>query len=154
MDSRFRPPTSSSPMQDAQLGFRKAWAVALVILCGGFPISTYNYLTASPIPLGLGLVLEAIDIATLFALYGYVRRRPIRHIGLRLLYIALALVTVARAAVVAYIAVPLLTPWTADREHLVTLLLLVGAVLGIFVARALWRYSTVPQQVRVPRPTS
>jgi len=155
MDDRFRPPASPTPLHETTpAGLRKGWAAALVIFCCGFPFSTYGYLTAANGPLWLGMILEAVDIGTLWMLYGYVRRRPMRHLGLRLLCIALALVTLARVAVVAWIAVPLLTPWTGDKENIVTLLLLTGAVLGILLARALWLHATVPQQTGAVGPHS
>ena len=120
---------------------RKAWAVLLAYCILTFVGGLYPYLTLTAAVRPAQLAQVAVDAVAIYGLAGFVLRRPVRQIALRLLFRVIALVFVARAVVVARLVSPNLTPWGSTREQLVSLLLIATLPLALLVAVALWRHS-------------
>ena len=144
--SHFSQPRQLPHQPDMQTSIRKPWAVILVWYVISFVVGIYPYLTlTSPIQ-PIQLIQLALDAAAIYGLFGYVVRKPIRSMALRLLYLALVLVFVVRIAVVLYFVTPNLHPWEGTREQFVSIFILSGVPFMLLAAVAMWRYATTSQK--------
>ncbi|MCP6769161.1 hypothetical protein NL529_30375, partial [Klebsiella pneumoniae] len=80
------------------------------------------------------------DLVAISGLHGYVFRRPIKVLALRLLYLAIALILLLRACISAYFMVPNLFPWRGYQEQYVALFGLLAIPIIILTAYAVWRH--------------
>jgi hypothetical protein len=121
---------------------RRFWAAYLALCAAFFIVGVYPYLTVSGPPHPFQMVQVAVDLLAMYGLFGFVVRKPIRHIALRAFFIIVAAVLCVRAVVVLYVVGPILLPWRADIESFISLTLLLGVPLQLLTAFALWRYAT------------
>jgi hypothetical protein len=107
----------------------------------------YSILIAkTPISL-LQIFQLAIDSVAIYALYGYVMRQRIRNLAIRILYLAVVLAFLVRAATVLYFVIPNLQPWLGSNEQYVSLMLVLSALVMLLVAYAICRHATISQRV-------
>jgi len=133
---------------------RKPWAVLLAYCVVAFIVGLYPYFTIVRDIQPIQFIQAALDAAIIYGLYGYVFRKPIRNLALRLLYIVLVLVICTRAAAVIYFVGPNLSPWEGDREQYVSVFILLGIPIGLLAALGLWLYATKSQVAQTSLPES
>src|SRR5262245_27055749 len=121
---------------------RGFWAAYLALYAAFFIAGVYPYLAVTGPPHPFQLVQVAVDLLVMYGLFGFVLRKPIRHIALRAVFIIVAAVLCVRVVMVLYVVGPILLPWRGDIESFISLTLLLGVPLQLFAAFALWRYAT------------
>lgn len=124
---------------------RKTWAGLLVCYTILFVLNLYPYLTTSSFQ-AIRVMQVAVDAAAIYGLFGYVTRKPIRNLALRLLYFAVAIVIGLRAITAIYFFAPNLHPWEGTVEQYVSFFSLMLVPFILLVATALWFYAMDPQQ--------
>ena len=122
---------------------RWLWAAYLALLAVLFVGGVYPYFTMSGPPRPFLVFQTAVDLLVMYGLFGFVVRRPIRQVALRLAFIIVGAFLCVRVVVVLYNVGPIVFPWHGDAESFVSLTLLLGAPLVLLpAALALWQYAT------------
>lgn len=124
---------------------RRFWAAYLALYAVLFVVGVYPYLTMGGWPHPFQVIHTAVDLLAMYGLFGFVVRKPKRHVVLRVLFVIVALVMCVRAVAVLYVVGPILLPWVGDRESFVSLILLLGVPFQLLGAFALWQYATKSQ---------
>ncbi len=141
---------SASPSAPAT-GIRKAWAVFLALCIVSFFFATYTAVFPSGKLLLITIVSVTVDLAGIVFLFGFVIRKPISSMTIRVLVLGLALLMCLRALYVLYILVPGLLPWTGRDYQLEALGgVAIGVPATLLLALAMWRYATQAQGRRTP----
>ena len=131
-------------MDSKPVRIRWFWAAYLALLAVFFVWGIYPYLANPRLTMGGGprpfqVFQTVVDLLVMYGLYGFVVRRPIRQIALRVVFIIVAAFLCVRVGVIFYIFDPL----RGDAESFNSIALLVVAPLTLLPAAfALWRYAT------------
>jgi len=136
-------------MQANIVGIRGFWAAYLALYAALFIAGVYPYLLSGP-PHPFQVFQTAVDLSVMYGLFGFVVRKPIRHVALRVFFIIVAAVLCVRAVVVLYFVGPILLPWRGDTESFISLTLLLSVPLLLLGASALWQYATKSRSHRFP----
>jgi hypothetical protein len=107
----------------------------------------YSILIATTPVSPLQIFQLSIDSVAIYALSGYVMRQPIRNPAIRILYLAVVLAFLIRAAAVLYFVIPNLQPWLGSNEQYVSLMLILSVLVMLPVAYAIYRHATISQRV-------
>jgi hypothetical protein len=137
-------------MQANFVGIRGFWAAYLALYAALFIAGVYPYLSLSGPPNPFQIFQTAVDLSVMYGLFGFVMRKPIRHVALRVFFIIVVAVLCVRAVVVLYFVGPILLPWRGDTESFISLTLLLSVPLLLLAAFALWQYATKSHSHRFP----
>ena len=127
---------------------RWVWAAYLALLAVLFVVGVYPYFIVSGQLFShpFQVMQTAVDLLVLYGFFGFVVRRPIRSVALRVVFISVAAFLCVRAVVVLSVVGPIIFPWHGDTESFLSLtLLLSGAPLQLLNAFVLWQYATKSQ---------
>ena len=130
-------------MDTKPVRIRRLWAAYLALLAVLFVVGVYPYFIVSGQLFShpFQVMQTAVDLLVLYGFFGFVVRRPIRQVALRLAFIIVGAFLCVRVVVVLYNVGPIVFPWHGDAESFVSLLL--GAPLVLLpAALALWQYAT------------
>jgi hypothetical protein len=130
-------------MRTKTVGIRRLWAAYLALYAVLFVVGAYSYLTMSELPLSFLVSKMAVELFMIYGLFGFVVRRPIRSVTLRVAFIIAAAILCGRAVLVLYVASPIFFPWHSDAGSFFSLTLTV--LLQLLAAFALGRYATTWQ---------
>ena len=131
-------------MDTKPVRIRWFWAAYLALLAVFFVWGIYPYLANPRLTMGGGprpfqVFQTVVDLLVMYGLFGFVLRRPIRQIALRVVFIIVAAFLCVRVGVIFYI----FDPWRGDAESFNSIALLLVAPLTLLPAAfALWQYAT------------
>ncbi len=124
------------------LGIRKLWAVFLAWNALSFLLFSDPHFSTVDGPRHFLIAQALVDLAALYALFGYVVHRPIRSLAFRILILVMVLIFGIRATLIIYSVGPILLPWRGDSESFVSAaLLFYGVPCQLLMALALFRHA-------------
>ncbi len=129
---------------------RKGWAAYLIVYAGLLLAFIYPYFRLPSGPSYILIASTALDFASVWCLYQYVRRKPIPSLGIRIAVLALTFLFVGRLAIVLALLVSNAYPWLGLAEQWVSLAGIGGALFQVPMAVALASYALRPQRSPVP----
>jgi hypothetical protein len=136
------PPSSPG----AATGIRKSWAVFFAFCIASLVVSAFTVVDPGGGLRYMMIVSTAVDLAGIYFLFGFVVRKPIPNMAIRLLVIILALLMFIRSIYVLYILAPNLLPWRGTPTQYEALAgMAVGVPFIFLLGLALWLYATKPQ---------
>ena len=127
---------------------RWLWAAYLALLAVLFVVGVYPYFIVSGQLFShpFQVMQTAVDLLVLYGFFGFVVRRPIRSVALRVVFLSVGAFLCVRAFVVLSLVGPIIFPWHGDTESFISLLLLIsGGPLQLLNAFVLWQYATKSQ---------